>query len=146
MKAVVQRVSAAQVLVAGSACAKIDLGLLVLVGIEQKDNVGVVEKFANKLLSFRIFPDQQGRMNLNVAEAKGALLVVSQFTLAAGTDRGNRPGFSGVADPVRAKALYESLVTVLEDTNTVPVQTGIFAADMQVSLTNEGPVTFTFEV
>ncbi len=144
MRAVVQRVSEAAVSVEGARCAEIQRGMLVLVGIEQQDSKPVMDAFAQKLLSFRIFSDQQGKMNLNVSQAGGALLLVSQFTLAADTRRGNRPGFSCAAAPDTARSLYEYLITVLRERNQVPVHSGIFAADMQVSLVNDGPVTFTF--
>lgn len=144
MKVVVQRVAEASVSIAGDVCAKIDRGLLVLVGIEQGDDQSSLQRCAQKLLSFRVFSDQQGKMNLDVRAAGGALLVVSQFTLAADTARGNRPGFSSAAAPEQARALYEDLVTLLRAAAGVEIQTGVFAADMQVALINDGPVTFTF--
>ena len=146
MRAVVQRVRRADVQVDGNICAEIEQGLLVLVGVEQHDDEAIMDTIAQKILSFRVFSDQNGKMNLNVADVGGSLLLVSQFTLAADTRRGNRPGFSQAAPPAQARALYEYLVTKLKALDTVPVQTGIFAADMQVSLVNDGPVTFTFSL
>lgn len=144
MRAVVQRVTSASVSIGGECCAKIDRGMLVLVAVEQGDSEAHARKLADKLLAFRMFADANGKMNLSVGEAGGALLVVSQFTLAASTERGNRPGFSGAAPPDEAERLYERFVTFLREKNMVPVETGRFAADMQVSLVNDGPVTFTF--
>jgi D-tyrosyl-tRNA(Tyr) deacylase len=146
MKAVIQRVGSASVSVAGEVCAKIDRGMLVLVAVEPGDSDTQVQKLADKLLALRMFSDDNGKMNLNVQQAGGACLLVSQFTLAANVMRGNRPGFSGAADPAQARALYEQLVTVLRDAAVVPVESGIFAADMQVSLVNDGPVTFIVEL
>lgn len=146
MKAVIQRVSSASVSVDGKVCAKIDRGMLVLVAVEPGDSDTHVQKLADKLLALRMFADDDGKMNLNVQQAGGACLLVSQFTLAANVMRGNRPGFSGAADPARARVLYEQLVTVLRDAAAVQVESGIFAADMQVSLVNEGPVTFIVEL
>ena len=144
MRAVVQRVAEASVSVDGDVCAKIERGMLVLVGVERDDDHSTIDLFAQKLIKFRIFSDHLGKMNLNVIEAGGALLVVSQFTLAADTGRGNRPGFSSAAPPEQARALYEYLLTRLREQAKVPVASGIFAADMKVSLVNDGPVTFTF--
>lgn len=146
MKAVIQRVSSASVRVDGELCAKIDRGMLVLVAVEPGDSDTHVQKLADKLLALRMFADDNGKMNLNVHQAGGACLLVSQFTLAANVMRGNRPGFSGAADPSHARTLYEQLVTVLRGAAVVPVESGIFAADMQVSLVNDGPVTFIVEL
>jgi|TARA_R110002073_G_scaffold11861_1_gene53336 D-tyrosyl-tRNA(Tyr) deacylase len=146
MKAVVQRVARASVTIDGNCCSEIEQGLLVLLGVEQDDDVSKAEKLAAKLLKFRIFSDQDGKMNWNISDVGGSLLVVSQFTLAATTGQGNRPGFSSAAAPVLAESLYEHFVTVLRRADAVPVKTGVFAADMQVSLLNDGPVTFTFDV
>lgn len=146
MKAVVQRVAHASVTIDGNCCSEIEQGLLVLLGVEQDDDVSTAEKLAAKLLKFRIFSDQDGKMNWNVSDVGGSLLVVSQFTLVATTDQGNRPGFGSAATPALAEFLYEHFITVLRCAEAVPVKTGVFAADMQVSLLNDGPVTFTFDV
>lgn len=146
MKAVVQRVAHASVTIKGECCAEIDQGLLILLGVESHDDASKADKLAAKLLRFRIFSDSEGKMNRSVSDIGGSLLVVSQFTLAATTGQGNRPGFSSAATPALAESLYEHFVTVLRGAEAVPVKTGVFAADMQVSLLNDGPVTFTFDV
>lgn len=146
MRAVIQRVARASVVIEGERCAEIDQGLLVLLGVEKNDDEGKAERLAAKLLKFRIFSDSTGKMNRNVCELGGSLLVVSQFTLAATTGQGNRPGFSSAAEPVLAESIYEHFVTFLRRNGTAPVKTGVFAADMQISLINDGPVTFTFDV
>ena len=136
MIALIQRVTRASVTVEGEVTGKIGAGLLVLLGVEKDDD----EQKAN-----RIFSDAEGKMNLNVQQAGGSVLVVSQFTLAADTERGMRPSFSKGASPDRAEALYDYFVERCrqQEMNT---QTGRFAADMQVSLVNDGPVTFWLQV
>ena len=141
MKALIQRVSRAQVSVAGDIVGGIDTGLLVLLGVEKNDDEGNAAKMADKLLAYRVFADDQGRMNRNVVEAGGGLLVVSQFTLAADTDKGLRPSFSSAAEPKRARQLYQWLVDALAARHAL-VACGRFGADMQVQLVNDGPVTF----
>ena len=140
-----QRVSQASVVVEGQTIAAIDLGLLVMVGIEREDRGAQAERLLERLLAYRVFPDQGGRMNLDVREAGGSLLLVPQFTLAADTRKGNRPGFSAAADPMLGQALFEQLVG-LGRTAAVPVLAGRFGATMQVNLSNEGPVTFWLRV
>lgn len=122
---------------------EIGAGLLVFVGVEVNDSAEQVSWLAEKTLGLRIFPDGDKAMNLNVVDVGGALLVVSQFTLAADTSRGKRPGFSTAAPPQLAESLYNAFVD--EVSKRVPVQTGQFGADMQVSLVNDGPVTFMLE-
>lgn len=146
MRAVVQRVLSCDVTIDGEECSKIGRGALVLLAIEHGDDNAAAEKLAKKLLAFRMFADDAGKMNLNIAQANGELMIVSQFTLAANTQNGNRPSFTSAAPPALAQQLYEYFVTVLKRENSAPVQTGVFAADMQVSLINDGPVTFTFQV
>ena len=141
MKALIQRVSHAQVSVAGESVGDIDKGLLVLLGVEKSDAEANAARMADKLLAYRVFADDAGRMNRNVVEAGGGLLVVSQFTLAADTDKGLRPSFSGAAEPERARQLYQWLVDTLARRHS-PVACGRFGADMQVQLINDGPVTF----
>lgn len=141
MKALIQRVSHAQVSVAGEIVGGIDAGLLVLLGVEKNDDESNAARMADKLLAYRVFADDQRRMNRNVVEAGGGLLVVSQFTLAADTDKGLRPSFSSAAEPERARHLYQSLVDSLAQRHS-PVACGRFGADMQVQLINDGPVTF----
>lgn len=144
MKALIQRVSHAQVDVAGNTIGKIGPGLLVLLGVDRGDDKSTADKLLHKVLHYRIFADQEGRMNNNVQQAGGSLLVVSQFTLSASTQKGMRPSFTSAAEPVLAEKLYDYFHT--QAALTLPVQTGEFGADMQVSLCNDGPVTFMLEV
>ena len=145
VKALLQRVSQASVSIEDVEVARIAGGLLVLVGIEPNDNQQSVEKILHKLLNYRVFADEQGRMNKSLTDTQGGLLLVSQFTLAADTRSGLRPGFSTAAAPAQAEALFEQLVTLAQQRHG-NVQTGQFAADMQVQLINDGPVTFLLEV
>lgn len=145
MIGLLQRVSQASVLVEGQSVAAIDLGLLVMVGVESGDGAAQAARLLERLLAYRVFPDREGRMNLDVREAGGSLLLVPQFTLAADTRKGNRPGFSRAADPGLGQELFEQLVN-LGRTAAVPVVAGRFGADMQVNLSNEGPVTFWIRV
>lgn len=145
MKALLQRVSQASVSIEDIEVARIAGGLLVLVGIEPNDNQQSIEKILHKLLNYRVFADEQGRMNKSLTDTQGGLLLVSQFTLAADTRSGLRPGFSTAAAPAQAEALFEQLVTLAQQRHG-NVQTGQFAADMQVQLINDGPVTFLLEV
>jgi D-tyrosyl-tRNA(Tyr) deacylase len=145
LKALIQRVSQARVDVDGKTIGEIAQGLLVLLGVEKNDDRQQVEKMAKKLLAYRVFADQQGKMNCSVADINGGLLVVSQFTLAAETKKGLRPGFSTAATPDKAERLYEALLELLAESG-LKIASGRFAADMQVSLTNDGPVTFLLEV
>lgn len=145
MIGLLQRVSQASVVVEGQSVAAIDLGLLVMVGVEGGDGAAQAERLLERLLAYRVFPDREGRMNLDVREAGGSLLLVPQFTLAADTRKGNRPGFSRAADPSLGQELFEQLVN-LGRTAAVPVVAGRFGATMQVNLSNEGPVTFWIRV
>lgn len=145
MIGLLQRVSEASVEVDGQRVAAIDRGLLVLVGVERGDGPDEVSRLAERLLAFRIFEDDAGRMNLDVREAGGALLLVPQFTLAADTAKGNRPGFSRAAEPDRGQALFAALVEAAR-AGGVPVATGVFGATMRVGLCNEGPATFWLQV
>ena len=145
MKALIQRVTQASVCIENETVASIEQGLLVFLGVEKKDDASHVEKMAKKLLSYRVFADEQGKMNHSVCDIKGALLVVSQFTLAAETGKGLRPGFSLAAEPEKAKALYKRLLTQLAKSG-LSIQAGQFAADMKVNLINDGPVTFLLEI
>ena len=145
MKVLMQRVSSAKVTVAGQPVGAIGQGLLLLIGIERHDTHELLQRMAHKVLNYRIFADDQGKMNLNVKAIGGGILAVSQFTLAAQTDKGLRPGFSGAAEPVLAQRLYQEFVEILAAQHS-PVATGVFAADMQVSLVNDGPVTFMLEL
>ena len=138
-----QRVTSASVDVDGERIAAIGPGLLVFVGVAPGDTQTQVDWLADKTLGLRIFPDNDKPMNRSLMDVGGELLVVSQFTLTADTSRGKRPGFSTAADPQLAEALYESYVARVRQ--SVAVQTGQFGADMQVSLVNDGPVTFLLE-
>jgi D-tyrosyl-tRNA(Tyr) deacylase len=145
MIALLQRVSEAKVSVDGHCIAAIGLGVLVLVAIEPADGSAEVERMAERLLRFRLFPDQAGRMNRDIQAVGGELLLVPQFTLAADTASGNRPGFSGSAPPDRARARFDALVAALAQRGQT-VATGRFGANMQVALVNDGPVTFQLRV
>ncbi|MFM4826560.1 D-aminoacyl-tRNA deacylase [Aeromonas bivalvium] len=145
MIALIQRVSEASVTVEGEVIGAIGQGLLVLLGVEQGDDEAKADKLLHRVSGYRIFSDAEGKMNLNVGQVGGSLLVVSQFTLAADTGRGMRPSFSGGAHPADAKRLYDYFVARAR-ANNLPTQTGRFAADMKVSLLNDGPVTFWLQV
>lgn len=144
MKVLLQRVKNARAEVAGATVGEIQQGLLLLVGIERHDTAEGVARMADKLLAYRVFADAAGKMNLSVRDIQGGVLAVSQFTLAADTQQGLRPSFSSAAPLEQASTLFELLVRVLRDRHT-PVACGIFAADMQVHLVNDGPVTFLLE-
>lgn len=144
MITLIQRVSQAKVDVKGETIGKIGKGLLVLLGVEKEDNREKADKLAEKVLNYRIFSDENDKMNLNVQQAQGELLIVSQFTLAADTQKGLRPSFSKGAPPALANELYEYFIQ--KCAGKLPVSAGQFAADMQVSLTNDGPVTFWLNV
>ena len=145
MIGLLQRVSEARVSVAGQVIAAIDGGLLVLVGVEQGDGDAQAARLGERLLNYRVFPDADGRMNLSLRDTGGGILLVPQFTLAADTSRGNRPGFSTAAAPAEGRALFDSLVATVAAQHG-NVATGEFGADMQVSLCNEGPVTISLRV
>lgn len=144
MIALIQRVKKASVTVDDAVIGRIDRGLLVLLGVEREDDRAKMEKLADKVMKYRVFSDDAGKMNLNVSQVGGELLVVSQFTLAADTGRGLRPSFSGAGTPAQAKDLYLDFVGYCKSKG-MGVQTGEFAADMQVELINDGPVTFNLQ-
>lgn len=141
MIGLLQRVSRAEVQVEGRVVGQIDRGLVVLVGVERGDTERQAERLLERVLTYRVFPDAEERMNLSLQAIQGGLLLVSQFTLAADTRKGTRPGFSPAADPAEGRRLFDLLVTRARERHGV-VQTGEFGAQMQVSLTNDGPVTF----
>lgn len=145
MKALIQRVTEASVTVDGKVIGAIGQGLLVLLGVEREDDEALTEKMVERLLAYRVFADEAGKMNLSVRDIAGGVLVVSQFTLAADTRKGLRPGFSGAAAPEMAERLYRHMVQSLTGKLDM-VSTGQFAANMQVSLVNDGPVTFMLEM
>lgn len=144
MIALIQRVKRASVTVDGKTVGEIEQGLLVLLGVEKEDNTQKADRLCERVLGYRIFSDDDGKMNLNVQQANGQLLVVSQFTLAADTQKGMRPSFTKGAHPDDAKKLYDYFVQQCHQ--KIKTATGIFAADMQVSLVNDGPVTFWLQV
>lgn len=144
MIGLIQRVKWAKVEVENQTVGEIEQGLLVLLGVEQDDDEAKADKLLEKVLNYRIFSDEQGKMNLNVQQAGGSLLVVSQFTLAADTNKGLRPSFSKGAKPDEAERLYNYFHQ--QAGLKIHTQTGQFAADMQVSLQNDGPVTFWLQV
>ena len=145
MRLVLQRVRSATVRVGEATVGEIGRGLLVLVGVERDDSAATAGQAADKLAGLRIFADAEGRMNLDVAAAGGAFLVVSQFTLAASLERGRRPSFDRAAPPEAARPLVEALVAELRGRG-LPVATGVFRAHMAVELVNDGPVTFVLDV
>lgn len=144
MLGLIQRVKRASVEVNSELVGAIDQGILLLLGVEKNDSQASADKLLDKLLAYRIFADDQGKMNCNVQQVGGGILVVSQFTLAADTRKGLRPSFSSAASPELAQQLYDYFVARLRERHS-PVATGIFAADMQVSLINDGPVTFMLQ-
>ncbi len=141
MKALVQRVSQAQVNVNNQVVGKISGGILAFIGVEKNDSEENADRLLQKIVNYRIFSDAQGKMNLSLLDVQSELLLVSQFTLVANTQKGLRPSFSSAANPELSKNLYNYIIQQAKDLG-IKVQTGIFAADMQVSLTNDGPVTF----
>ena len=145
MIGLIQRVSEASVTVDATIIGRIEQGMLLLLGVEKEDGQAQIDKLVKKVSQYRMFSDEQGKMNLNVQQAGGSVLVVSQFTLVADTQKGNRPGFSRGASPEVGKALYLQFIEALKATG-IPVQTGEFGADMKVHLVNDGPVTFHFQV
>lgn len=145
MIGLIQRVSQANVTVAGEVVGEIGKGMLVLLGVEKDDGDAQIEKLANKLCRYRMFSDEDGKMNLNVEQIDGEILVVSQFTLVADTQKGNRPGFSRGATPQHGEAIYHKFIEALNKKG-MRVASGQFGADMQVGLINDGPVTFHFQV
>lgn len=145
MLGLIQRVKHASVSVNNDITGEIQKGILLLLGIQKNDTEQTADKLIDKILAYRIFSDDNNKMNCNVQQVEGGVLVVSQFTLAADTKKGLRPSFSSAAPPARAEALYDYFVTQMRNRHP-QVATGIFAADMQVSLVNDGPVTFMLEM
>lgn len=144
MRAVVTRVSAAKVTVDGAVTGEIGRGYLVLLGVGPEDSSETAKRLADKICNLRVFEDGDGKMNLNLAQVEGKLLVVSQFTLYADT-RSRRPGFTGAAPPGQANALYEKFMEYCKE-NGFEVQHGVFGADMKVESVNDGPVTILFDM
>lgn len=144
MKALIQRVSEASVSVEGRVVGQIGRGLLVLLGVDKHDDRVLADRLLEKVLDYRVFPDEAGKMNRSVRDIQGGLLLVSQFTLSADTRKGLRPSFSSAAAPAEAEALYRYCLEILEHRHA-GVEAGVFGADMQVSLVNDGPVTFLLD-
>lgn len=144
MKALIQRVKYASVEVDDECVGAIDQGMLVFIGIDREDTIHTVDSLADRILKYRLFSDEQGRMNLNVQQIDGGVLLVSQFTLSADTQKGLRPGFTRAATPEKGEALFNRVVSriMLAHPRTA---TGRFGANMQISLLNDGPVTFLLE-
>jgi D-tyrosyl-tRNA(Tyr) deacylase len=145
MKALIQRVTSSSVEVSGEIVGQISSGILVFLGVEKGDDEAVAQALLDKILVYRIFEDESGKMNLGLKDVEGELLVVSQFTLAANTKKGRRPSFSEAGSPELANSLYEYFIDRAKEAG-VFVQSGEFGADMKVSLVNDGPVTFMLEV
>lgn len=145
MRALIQRVQSASVIIDEKTHASIQQGLLAFIAVEKKDDEKFADKLLEKIVNYRVFSDTQGKMNLSLQDTKGSLLLVSQFTLAADTHKGLRPSFSSAATPEQARHLYAYFVeqALIKHAAT---QSGVFAADMQVALINDGPVTFLLEV
>ena len=141
MQLLLQRVQSASVDVGGEQVAAMSQGLLVFVGLEKKDTRQLCERASERLLAYRVFADSEGRMNRSVLDIGGSLLLVSQFTLAADTRKGLRPSFSSAMPPAEASAMFDYFVGCVR-VSGLDVQTGLFGADMQVALVNDGPVTF----
>ncbi|MCI8655499.1 MAG: D-tyrosyl-tRNA(Tyr) deacylase [Clostridia bacterium] len=144
MKFIIQRVSSASVSVENTVVGSINSGFMVLIGITHTDNYEIADSLIKKLLSLRVFTDEQGKMNLSLKDVNGSLLLVSQFTLYADCTHGNRPSFTNAAKPDYANELYEYIITKCKDEG-INVQTGIFGAKMEVNLINDGPVTIFFD-
>lgn len=145
MIALIQRVNWAEVKVSGESVGKIDQGILALVAVEKGDTESTAKKMMEKIAQYRIFSDEQGKMNLSLLDTQGELLLVSQFTLLANTDKGRRPSFSDSPDPSMSEALFQYSIDYAK-TLIDKVEQGQFAADMKVSLENDGPVTFWLKV
>lgn len=145
MRAVIQRVSEASVTVEGQVMGRIRNGLLILLAIHKEDTDEQLRWMANKCLKLRIFEDDQGKMNRSVEDINGGILLVSQFTLYGELKKGTRPSFTKSAGPEKAEAMYEGMISLLEESMPGKIQTGVFAAKMDVALVNDGPVTVIVE-
>ena len=147
MRAVVQRVKASSVLVENKIVGKINTGLNVLLGISKEDDIKDIEYLVNKIINLRIFEDEEGKMNLSLLDInpQGELLVISQFTLYGDCRKGKRPSYDKAANPSYAKELYEEFVAYVKNNYNIKVETGVFQADMQVEILNDGPVTLILD-
>ena len=144
MRAVIQRVTSARVIIDGQEYSRIGVGLLVLLGVEKEDTAADGEMLARRIVELRIFEDDAGKMNRSIAEASGQILAVSQFTLLGDCRRGRRPSFDPAAPPDVARELYQKFVEQISGLG-IPVKTGVFQAMMDIELTNQGPVTFILD-
>jgi len=145
MRAVIQRVSQASCTVDGNITGQIDAGFLVLLGIEDADTTEDLQWLAGKIVNMRVFSDENGLMNKALADVDGNILLISQFTLFAQTKKGNRPSFIRAAKPDKAIPMYELMIKTLNELTGINIATGIFGADMKISLLNDGPVTITID-
>lgn len=144
MKALIQRVKQAKVVVNDKTVGEINQGILALIGVEQSDTITNADKLLKKIISYRIFSDENDKMNLSLQDINGGLLLVSQFTLVANTQKGLRPSFSNAGSPDMSKQLYDYMLEQAQNTS-LTIQSGVFAADMEISLINDGPVTFNLQ-
>lgn len=144
MKLILQRVTSAQVAVDNTIVGSCQKGFCILVGISENDTASVIDKMANRIVNLRVFEDENGKMNKSLVDIQGSILLVSQFTLLADCNKGRRPSFIGAGNPVHAKNLFDTLILALKQQN-IPVETGVFGADMQVEIHNDGPATFILE-
>ena len=145
MKVVIQRVSQATVKVSDKIISEIKLGFLILLGVEKSDSKQDIDWLVNKISNLRIFSDNELKMNLSIKDIKGEIIVVSQFTLHAKTKKGNRPSYIKAANPEQAEPLYKAFISQLKNASAVSVQSGVFGANMQVDIVNEGPVTIIMD-
>ena len=145
MKVVIQRVSQARIKVSDKIISEIKLGFLILLGVEKSDSKQDIDWLVNKISNLRIFSDNELKMNLSIKDIKGEIIVVSQFTLHAKTKKGNRPSYIKAANPAQAEPLYEEFILQLKNESAVSVQSGVFGANMQVDIVNDGPVTIIMD-
>lgn len=145
MKVVIQRVSEARVKVSDKLISEIKLGFLILLGVEKSDSKEDINWLVNKISNLRVFSDNELKMNLSIKDIKGEIIVVSQFTLHAKTKKGNRPSYIKAANPEQAEPLYEEFILQLKNESAVSVQSGVFGANMQVDIVNDGPVTIIMD-
>ena len=145
MKVVIQRVSQARVKVSDKIISEIKLGFLILLGVEKSDSKQDIDWLVNKISNLRIFSDNELKMNLSIKDIKGEIIVVSQFTLHAKTKKGNRPSYIKAANPEQAEFLYKEFILQLKNASAVSVQSGVFGANMQVDIVNDGPVTIIMD-
>ena len=145
MKIVIQRVSEARVKVSNKIISEIKLGFLILLGVEKSDSKEDINWLVSKILNLRVFSDNELKMNLSIKDINGEIIVVSQFTLHAKTKKGNRPSYIEAANPEQAEPLYEEFILQLKNESAVSVQSGVFGANMQVDIVNDGPVTIIID-